>query len=433
MASCSAAAAAVSVARAGALPPRLPMGPPPLPAGPLGLGKGSMGPTRSGEVSEAPSESSANMEDKDTDLDDFQSAIPHLERIYAQMAAKVPGTGVNPNWMLSLARSYRRLSTDKRSRGRLRALLRPGSQGAAASPSVAEGPGWSSNTDDSGYEGGYETDADESELSEWEREPARHGHKRKLDALMQLTMRLSIVEHNEEPSPPSKTPRAFGTRPAGTRYSLGSSCSPRSGSFGQPSAASSDLCGVAAASSAASAVPVGPPPATACIGASASCFAAPGPAGTLHSSAAAVASIVGGGRTSPWAHAAAAPPQPAASYAGAAALPGPSGLFGWPVNPWRVVSRAAEGSGVPSQAAMAAAAASSPQPLCTAMTQWQPPAVGLGRAAALLAASTATGREDDERAKQQAAAGGEAAGHLSGAKRFGVEDGDQMPTSMEIG
>lgn len=93
---------------------------------------------RSGDVSEGPSESSANIEDTDEECkDDFQSTIPNLERFYEQMAAKArlpthpPGNGANSNWVLSLARSYRRLSKDKRSRGRLRALLRPGPQGGA--------------------------------------------------------------------------------------------------------------------------------------------------------------------------------------------------------------------------------------------------------------------------------------------------------------
>lgn len=232
---------------------------------------------RSGDVSEGPSESSANIED--TEEDDFQSTIPNLEHFYEQMAAKArlpaqpPGNGVNANWVLSLARSYRRLSKDKRSRGRLRALLlRPGAQGglaegAAAASSlltasgcshgvslpkgalplqrpttVAEQPGWSSNTDDSGYEAGYETDADESELSEWEGGgAARHGHKRKLDALVHLTMRLSVVERGveEQPDdtdaalaeaaaqlPPLKTPRALGTQPVGLRLSLPHASSP---------------------------------------------------------------------------------------------------------------------------------------------------------------------------------------------------------------
>mmetsp|Transcript_34768 Transcript_34768/g.88335 ORF Transcript_34768/g.88335 Transcript_34768/m.88335 type:complete len:345 (-) Transcript_34768:73-1107(-) len=260
------------------LPPRLPMAPPPPPGSvsaaaaalpgcrPASTG---MGP-RSGDVSEGPSESSANIED--TEEDDFQSTIPNLERFYEQMAAKArlpthpPGNGANANWVLSLARSYRRLSKDKRSRGRLRALLsRPGGpQGdlAEASPTtslltasscgpgglrsglplqrpttVAEQPGWSSNTDDSGYEAGYETDADESELSEWEGGPARHGHKRKLDALVQLTMRLSVVERGGEEEgaalaeaaaqlPPLKTPRAFGTRAVGLRLSLDKASGP---------------------------------------------------------------------------------------------------------------------------------------------------------------------------------------------------------------
>mmetsp|Transcript_93792 Transcript_93792/g.205276 ORF Transcript_93792/g.205276 Transcript_93792/m.205276 type:complete len:404 (-) Transcript_93792:766-1977(-) len=241
-------------------PPLLPMGPPPMACRFEGR---DCPPTtarnkpRSGEASEVPSESSANMEDKDTEEDDFQSTIPNLERFYEQMAAKArlptwqgPGNAANSNWVLSLARSYRRLSKDKRSRGRLRALLRPNSEGGLAETAESsndlplsgcpnrsarpEQPGWSSNTDDSGYEAGYETDADESELSEWEGCPARHSHKRKLDALVQLTMRLNVVSgqtsdesmqdlhENTAPYPPSKTPRALGTHPVGMRYSLSS-------------------------------------------------------------------------------------------------------------------------------------------------------------------------------------------------------------------
>lgn len=229
-------------------------------------GPGLRGP-RGDDVSA--SESSANIED--TEEDAFQSTIPNLERFYEQMAAKArlpthpPGNAANANWVLSLARSYRRLSKEKRSRGRLRALLRPGAESDLAETSdferalcgpssfpltpsgmplqrpktvITEGPGWSS---DSGYEAGYETDADESELSEWEggQRPARYGHKRKLDALVHLTMRLSVVgksqqqvEQVEEAEaaalaeaaaqglPPTKAPRAFGTGPVGLRFSL---------------------------------------------------------------------------------------------------------------------------------------------------------------------------------------------------------------------
>lgn len=214
-----------------------------------------MGPFRSGEVSEGPSSSSAMHED--TEEDTFsQKNIPNLERFYAEMLAKAqlpthPPCNTNSNWMLSLARSYRRLSKERRSRGRLRALLQPGGQGVPAVPgalplqrptTVAEGPSWSSNTDDSGYEGGYETDADESEFSEREGSvrATRTGHKRKLDALVQLTMRLSVAEKrgvmtsgDSECSlgsasasstcpalPPLKTPRAFGTQAVGLRLSL---------------------------------------------------------------------------------------------------------------------------------------------------------------------------------------------------------------------
>jgi len=101
---------------------------------------------------------------------------------------------------------------------------------------IAEQPGWSSNTDDSGYEAGYETDADESELSEWEGGPARHGHKRKLDALVQLTMKLNVIAPGDEAMsdgglvpevgtilPPAKTQKALGTGPVGQRYSLSAS------------------------------------------------------------------------------------------------------------------------------------------------------------------------------------------------------------------
>merc|ERR1712008_149539 len=89
----------------------------------------------------------------------------------------------------------------------------------------------SSNTDDSGYEAGYETDADESELSEWESGTSRRGHKRKLEALVHLTMRLNFAESSDcaedgtasssmTQMPPPKTTRALGTKPAGLRLSL---------------------------------------------------------------------------------------------------------------------------------------------------------------------------------------------------------------------
>lgn len=195
-----------------------------------------------GDVSEGPSESSANIED--TEGDDFQSTIPNLERFYEQMAAKArlpghPGHGASSNWVLCLARSYRRLSKEKRRRGRLRALLQPAAQGGLSAASggglpcpMMEQPGWSSNTDDSGYEAGYETDADESELSEWEGGNSRQGHKRKLDALVHLTMQLGFSERGEEDPeeesplgetpqlPPLKTPRALGTQPVGLRLPL---------------------------------------------------------------------------------------------------------------------------------------------------------------------------------------------------------------------
>jgi len=191
-----------------------------------------------GDASEGPSESSVNIED--TEGDDFQSTIPNLERFYEQMAAKarLPEGNAASNWVLSMARSYRRLSKEKRRRGRLRALLQPAAQGALSAASsggltcprpMIEQPGWSSNTDDSGYEAGYETDADESELSEWEGGSARQGHKRKLDALVHLTMKLNVAEEREEADdkcplderpPPQKTLRALGTRPVGLRLDL---------------------------------------------------------------------------------------------------------------------------------------------------------------------------------------------------------------------
>mmetsp|Transcript_64485 Transcript_64485/g.119977 ORF Transcript_64485/g.119977 Transcript_64485/m.119977 type:complete len:366 (+) Transcript_64485:69-1166(+) len=214
---------------------------------------------RSGELSEGPSESSAGSSHTLLSDEDFQSKIPHLERFYQQLAARgrLPernGPG-EANWVLSLARSYRRMSNDKRRRGRLRALLRQVSRDGDAelcrssdgqagdsltSSSLAGGsrsltgrgfagrlgsasdlPGFSSNTDDSGYEAGYETDADESELSEWESGSKPQRHKRKLDALVQLTMRLSVSEGAEEDAalsadlytkaPPLKTPRAIAS------------------------------------------------------------------------------------------------------------------------------------------------------------------------------------------------------------------------------
>jgi len=202
-----------------------------------------------GETSEGPSESStcrsgANVGD-DTEEDDFKDTIPHLERFYEQLAAKAKlperHGAATQNWVLSLARSYRRLSKEKRRRGGLRALLQqPTAQGglSAASgsglPCPVEQPGFSSNTDDSGYEAGYETDADESELSEWETASAsqrQQRHKRKLDALVHLTMKLSFAEHGSmegeehQPwehlnAPPLKTYRVLDTQSVGTRLSL---------------------------------------------------------------------------------------------------------------------------------------------------------------------------------------------------------------------
>lgn len=172
---------------------------------------------RRGENSEGPSESSTNI---DTEDDDFMARIPHLERFYEELAAKAKLPERNgastQSWMLSLARSYRRLSREKRRRGGLRALLQPSS-----------GHGFSSGTDDSGYEAGYETDADESEFSEWENGSApqrQQRHKRKLDALVNLTMKLTVSEGmhgpDEEEHPPNKTHRALGTQPVGLRLSL---------------------------------------------------------------------------------------------------------------------------------------------------------------------------------------------------------------------
>lgn len=196
---------------------------------------------REGYVSEGPSESSVNIED--TEDENLQSALPGLERFYETMAAKAqikPGAGSSSSWVLSMARSYRRLSKEKRRRGRLKELLQPAvnagvlrsaSGGSLVCP--GEHLGWSSNTDDSGYEAGYETDADESELSEWEGS-VRQGHKRKLEALVNLTKQMTFAtelpggQAHEEPlpfgesarQPPPKTLRALGTRPVGLRLSL---------------------------------------------------------------------------------------------------------------------------------------------------------------------------------------------------------------------
>jgi len=196
---------------------------------------------REGYVSEGPSESSVNIED--TEDENLQSALPGLERFYETMAAKAqikPGAGSSSSWVLSMARSYRRLSKEKRRRGRLKELLQPAvnagvlrsaSGGSLVCP--GEHLGWSSNTDDSGYEAGYETDADESELSEWEGS-VRQGHKRKLEALVNLTKQMTFAtelpggQAHEEAlpfgesarQPPPKTLRALGTRPVGLRLSL---------------------------------------------------------------------------------------------------------------------------------------------------------------------------------------------------------------------
>lgn len=182
---------------------------------------------RRGDNSEGPSESSTNI-DTDGD-DDFMARIPHLERFYAELAAKAKLPERNgastQSWVLSLARSYRRLSHEKRRRGGLRAMLQPSPSGGLRYPS---GNGFNSGTDDSGYEAGYETDADESEFSEWENgsAPQRQSrHKRKLDALVSaMTMKLSVSEgmhiQDEEEHPPNKTHRALGTQPVGLRLSL---------------------------------------------------------------------------------------------------------------------------------------------------------------------------------------------------------------------
>ncbi|CAK9057863.1 unnamed protein product [Durusdinium trenchii] len=194
---------------------------------------------REGYASEGPSESSVNVED--TEDESLQQALPGLERFYETMAAKAqikPGAGSSSSWVLSMARSYRRLSKEKRRRGRLKELLQPAGQGVLRSASggnlaCPEHLCWSS-TDDSGYEAGYETDADESELSEWESGNVRQGHKRKLEALVNLTMQMSFSaeipsgQKNEETlglaesarQPPPKTLRALGTRPVGLRLSL---------------------------------------------------------------------------------------------------------------------------------------------------------------------------------------------------------------------
>merc|ERR1712008_646325 len=107
----------------------------------------------------------------------------------------------------------------------------------------------SSNTDDSGYEAGYETDADESELSEWESGTSRRGHKRKLEALVHLTMRLNFAESSDcaedgtasssmTQMPPPKTTRALGTTTLAPTAACGSSA-----------AANSSWCGAGAIAS----------------------------------------------------------------------------------------------------------------------------------------------------------------------------------------
>ncbi|CAE7306551.1 unnamed protein product [Symbiodinium microadriaticum] len=105
------------------------------------------------------------------------------------------------NRVLSMARSYRRLSKEKRRRGRLKEMLKCEETVSCVAPlveawrtaqtqEIRQVRCWSSNTDDSGYEAGYETDADESELSEWEgsvRQGCMPRHKRKLEALVSKT------------------------------------------------------------------------------------------------------------------------------------------------------------------------------------------------------------------------------------------------------
>merc|ERR1712232_317723 len=77
--------------------------------------------THGAELSQGTSESSANIGDNEEDY--FKATIPNLERFYEQMVAKMPeGHSSSPSWILSLARSYRRLSKEKRHRGRLRAM-----------------------------------------------------------------------------------------------------------------------------------------------------------------------------------------------------------------------------------------------------------------------------------------------------------------------
>lgn len=202
------------------------------------------GPHRAtGDVSEGPSESSANIEDSDAD---FQKRLPQLERFYEQFAASAQlpqrkGASAS-DWALSMARSYRRFSNWKRRRGRLRQGLPVQAEGVSSFSGAgglgchAHEHGYSSHTDDSGYEGGYETDADESSLSEWESVPKPLRQKRKFDAMMQnlthLTMRLSVSEDEDfveaepeemAPDPPLKslrTPRALGTEAKSLRLSF---------------------------------------------------------------------------------------------------------------------------------------------------------------------------------------------------------------------
>lgn len=196
-------------------------------------------PLPSGTTSDCPSESSLNVDTED----DFPSTFQHLESFYARLTEKerLPRRQGTSDWVISLARSHRRLSKEKRLRGHLRGALGSAVASTAAARSLNGSfnatpfdHGGSSNTDDSGYEGGYETDADESELSEWECHTTSprllmQRHKRKLDALAnQLTMRLRVSEDarsvgsagdGDDLFPPQKVQK--GTVPVGVKLSLG--------------------------------------------------------------------------------------------------------------------------------------------------------------------------------------------------------------------
>lgn len=196
-------------------------------------------PLPSGTTSDCPSESSAANIDTE---DDFPSTFQHLEKFYERLTEKerLPRRQGSADWVISLARSHRRLSKEKRLRGHLRGALGNASLSSTAASSRPSGSfecsfdrGGSSNTDDSGYEGGYETDADESEMSEWEVSTASprllmQRHKRKLDVLAnQLTMRLRVSQDADSagdggedlPFPAQKVQK--GTVPIGVKLSLG--------------------------------------------------------------------------------------------------------------------------------------------------------------------------------------------------------------------